>query len=187
MILLTGFGPYSNYENNISSEIVESLEIASLNLNIKKLILPVSWHFSVKKYKETLYNLSVPPDFVILLGIHPNRHYTIESHALNFTFGKDIVKRIKFGLIRYKLNLRLQTTFNLGKLISFLGHKTRVKQSVFPGFYLCNYIYYWALLLSQEEYPVLFIHIPHKELLSRGIDMISKIIKIITLYYDQLV
>ena len=35
-----------------------------------------------------------------------------------------------------------------------------IKISNFPGFYLCNYIYFWALYLSKNNYPAMFIHIP---------------------------
>ena len=49
---------------------------------------------------------------------------------------------------------------NITKIYSSLKYKIRLSISAFPGPYLCNYLYYWALYLSNQEYPVIFIHIP---------------------------
>jgi len=185
LIILTGFGPYSNYKNNISSKIVQALDITEFNLKIKKQILSVSWKSSVKQYKEIIKNLSSKPDNVILLGIHSSKHYYLENFAWNFAFGKDIDNQIKFGVIRYKMNLCLKTKLDLKKIYDALKDRINLKLSNFPGFYLCNYIHYWALSLSYNLYPVLFIHIPHKECVRRGTETISKIINMISLLDSQ--
>ena len=187
MIILTGFGPYNNYRDNVSNKVVQALDITDFNIQIRKLILPVSWNSSVRHYKEILNKLSSTPNIVILLGIHSSKHYCLENLAWNFAFGKDIDNRIKFGIIRNKFNLWLRTNLDVKRIYSMLKKQIDIKLSNFPGFYLCNYIYYWALSLSNDHYPVLFIHIPHRETISKGVENISKIIKNITLFYDQLV
>jgi pyrrolidone-carboxylate peptidase len=184
LIILTGFGPYANYTSNITSKIVQCLKITDIPIEIKKTILPVKWNYSVKKYQETLNNFTSSPQFVILLGIHPSRHYSLESFAVNFAFGKDIDNNIKFRLIQYKSSLFLKNEFNLRRILKVLKTEIKIKQSYFPGFFLCNYIYYWALKISKKQYPVFFIHIPHKENLTNGLKVISKIIKYIALVYD---
>lgn len=185
MIILTGFGPYNNYRENISNKIVNVLDNTDINIQIRKQILPVSWNSSVRQYKEILNQLSSTPDFVILLGIHSSKHYCLENIAWNFAFGKDIDNRIKFGIIRNKLNIWLKTNLDVEQIYSLLRKRINIKLSNFPGFYLCNYIYYWALSLSNNHYPVLFIHIPHRENISKSIEVISKLIKTIIIINDK--
>lgn len=179
MILLTGFGPYDNYKENISSSIVQNFEIVDLDINIKKEILPVSWKFSIRFYQDILNKLSRKPKIVILLGTHSNKHYHLENLGWNFTFGKDIDNLIKIGFIRYNLHLWLRTILNVRELYSLLKERIDIRLSNFAGTYLCNYIYYWALSLSNKKYPVIFIHIPNDENLNRGIEIISLIIRTI--------
>ncbi|MFX0083652.1 MAG: hypothetical protein ACFE94_18030 [Candidatus Hodarchaeota archaeon] len=179
MILLTGFGPYGNYKENISSLIVQSLEIKDMDIEIRKEILPVSWKFSIKLYKDILNGLSKKPRIVILLGIHSNKYYHLERFSWNIALGLDIENQIKIGIIRYNARLWFKTKLNLKLLCSLVRNKMKIKLSNFAGWYLCNYIYYWALSLSDNKYPVLFIHIPHHENLSKGIETIRMIIKTI--------
>lgn len=181
MIILTGFDPYDNYKKNISSLIVQNLEIVDLDITIKKEILPVSWKSSIKSYQDILNRLSREPKIVILLGIHSNKHYHLEKIGWNFAFGKDNDNLIKIGIIRYNVNLCLRTILNVRGLYSLLKEKIDIKLSNFAGTYLCNYLYYWALSLSNNKYPVIFIHIPNKENLNRGIEIISTIIRTINI------
>jgi pyrrolidone-carboxylate peptidase len=185
LIVLTGFGPFANYKENISCSIIQSLKFNNNNLEIKKLILSVNWKYSINKYKKFLNKQLVLPQFVILLGIHSKRYYLMESYAWNFAFGNDIDNHIKFGFIKWKLNLWLKTQFNIDKILSILSNRINIKCSYFPGFYLCNYIYYWAILLSRKQYPVLFIHIPQDENLKNGTEIIYKIIQNISKYFNR--
>ncbi|MFX1346257.1 MAG: hypothetical protein ACFFBC_09235 [Promethearchaeota archaeon] len=177
MILLTGFTRYGNYKENVSGLIVKNLVFK--NFNIKKVILPVSWNLSINSYKNILNKLEEKPKIVILLGIHSNKHYHLEKFSWNIAFGQDNGNHIKFGMIEKNLRLWLKTPLNVRKLYSFLKNSIDIRISYFAGTYLCNYIYYWALLLSCNEYPALFIHIPENEKLSRGISFINMIIRTI--------
>lgn len=188
MIILTGFGPYAKYKDNVSGKIVQALDITDFNLKIKKYILSVSWNSSIRGYKEILNRASFFPHFVILLGIHSSKYYHLETRAWNFAYGNDIYNHLKFGIIKYKLNLWLKTKLDIRKMYSSLKKiETNVKLSNFPGFYLCNYLYYWALSLSNDQYPVLFIHIPYNESISKGTEIISKIIQNIISVNDKLI
>lgn len=177
MIILTGFGPYQSYRDNASGLIVQEIESNNFELKIRKEILPVSWKSSIRLYKRVLYNSNTPPKCVILMGIQSSKHYSLETVSWNFAFGKDIDNCFKLGVIKYKLNICLRTSLDILSLYSKLKNRMELKLSYLPGFYLCNYVYYLALSISQYQYPVIFIHIPHEESIKRGIKTVNQIIK----------
>lgn len=179
MIILTGFGPYGKYTTNLSSEVVENLQDNNLIFQIVRKIIPVSWTQSIKTYKKLLSDLSSPPKLVILLGIHSNTKIHLEKFGWNLKFGDDIKKKIKFGPIKLNSPLWIKTILNLDIIYSNLKDKKQVSISFFPGFYLCNYLYYWALYLSKKKYPVIFIHIPDKGRINEITEKIEKILNTI--------
>ncbi|MFX0027817.1 MAG: hypothetical protein ACFE8B_01285 [Candidatus Hermodarchaeota archaeon] len=179
MIIVTGFGPYGNYVENVSSLIIQALEITDFETEVRKEIIPVSWKFSIKMYKRVLNSSTSKPRLVILTGIHSSKRYYLEKIGLNFAFGNDIDNYFKFGVIEYKLNLWLKTTLDISRIYAILKNNIDVRLSYFAGLYICNYIYFLALSFSRNRYPVLFIHIPHKESVHRGKEIISKIIRTI--------
>ena len=173
MIILTGFGPYGKNSINLSSEIVKKLELSKVDFPVVKSVFPVSWDSSLNSLRNLIASIKSNPKLIILLGIHERKEFHIEKCAWNFVFGKDINNKYKFGLIRYKSPYILRTILNIDK--PYLFDKAKILISNYPGMYLCNYIYYWALLLSEQKYLVVFIHIPHKIELDTG----SRIIKIL--------
>ena len=179
MIIVTGFGPYGKYKENVSRLIIQALESTNFEIKLRKEILPVSWKSSNKLYKQVLNTSISKPQLVILTGIHSSKHYSLEKIGLNFAFGKDIDNHFKFGVIEYKLNLWLKTTLDIAKIYSGVRNNIDLRLSYYAGFYLCNYVYFLALLLSKNRYPVLFIHIPHKESVNRGREIMNKIIRTI--------
>ena len=181
MIFLTGFGPYRKNSVNLSGEIVKKFECSSLNFPVVKKVFYVSWDLSLSSLRNLLTHVKSDPKLVILLGIHEGKNFHIEKLGWNFVFGKDIKNKIKLGLIQYNSPLILRTILNIKKIYSYLQSEDRknITISNYPGIYLCNYIYYWALLLSEKKYPVVFIHIPYKIELSFGIKVIEKLIKTI--------
>lgn len=181
MIVLTGFGPYGKNSVNLSGEIVKKFEYSSLNLPLVKKVFGVNWDLSLSSLRNLLTHVNPDPKLVILLGIHESKKFHIEKLGWNFAFGKDIKNRIKLGLIQYNSPMKLRTILNINKIYSYLQseHRKRISISNYPGIYLCNYIYYWGLLLSEKKYPVVFIHIPYKIELSFGIKVIEKLIKTI--------
>jgi pyroglutamyl-peptidase len=177
LIILTGFGPYGKLTTNISGEIVKKLELSNLDLNVIKKVLPVRWDSSLYSLKSLLSQVKPQPKLVILLGIHESKKFNFEKYAWNFVFGKDVKNKFKFGLIRFKSPFMLRTIFNIDKSYLRLHNKVKISISNYPGIYLCNYIYYWALVISEQKYPVIFIHIPHRIDINTGTDIIERFIK----------
>lgn len=179
MAILTGFGRYGKYEYNLSSEIVKNFKNKIDNYLIKKVILPVTWRKSIHLYKNLLLQVKNKPNLVILLGVYSNNSLSIEKIAWNFAIGNDIENNVKFGLIRLSSKLYIKSGVNLKKLYSLIRDKINIRISYYPGLYLCNYLYYWALDLSNRRYPVIFIHIPHNGKLNEYIEKIETLIHLI--------
>ncbi|MHA1932299.1 MAG: pyroglutamyl-peptidase I family protein [Promethearchaeota archaeon] len=189
MIILTGFGPYDKNTINLSGEIVKNLELSNLDFPLVKKVLPVIWDLSLNYLKNLLTQANSNPKLVILLGIHESRKFLIEKYGWNFAFGKDIKSKFKLGLIQYRSPLILKSILNINKLYSSLQLQDEINISIsnYPGMYLCNYIYYWALLLSEKKYPVVFIHIPYKIKLNIGIEIIEKLINTIISTHNTMI
>ncbi|MFW9867951.1 MAG: hypothetical protein ACFFEN_17795 [Candidatus Thorarchaeota archaeon] len=179
MIIITGFGPYGQFKKNLSAELVKKLNLPNYDLPIYRKILPVSWNLSITSYNHLLINLDSMPEVIILFGIHSHKLYHIEKYGWNFALGNDIENKWKMGLIQYKLSFRLKTTINVEKLFSNLKNRENISISNWAGTYLCNYLYYWALKISNKQYPVIFIHIPYKENLRSCIKKVEMIIQTI--------
>ena len=161
-LILTGFCPFGHFSTNLSGEIVKRFSFEDECFSIVKKILPVSWKRSIRTYEDLLSRLASKPLLVILLGIHSSNNFHIENMGWNFKIGKDIDSKLKFGPIKFNFYPWIKTMLNLKKVYSVIEDKTNVSISYFAGYYLCNYLYYWALHLSNKEYPVIFIHVPDK-------------------------
>jgi pyrrolidone-carboxylate peptidase len=185
-IVLTGFGPFGGSKLNISSEIVRNFPSKLQNLPIVKKKLQVSWEKSIKAYISLQACLKREPLLVVLLGIHSHKNYHIEKYGWNFRFGQDIERIFKFGPIMYNLLSKIKTILDVKQIFSALQDHSNMLISVFPGFYLCNFIYFSALYMSNQEYPVIFIHIPESEELTKGIMNIENLIRtIIKIHFKQ--
>ncbi|MFX0145334.1 MAG: hypothetical protein ACFE9C_14815 [Candidatus Hodarchaeota archaeon] len=177
MIILTGFGPFGKYKINLSSEIVNQLPSEFSGIQVIKGIIPVSWRESILTYKQLISKLKLNPKLVILLGIHTQKKIHLEVYSWNFKVGDDKEKKFKFGPIKLYSPLWIKTIFNLHKIYADLEDMANISISNFPGFYLCNYLYYWALFISKKKYPVIFIHIPCKGNISEYVQKVEMIIK----------
>jgi len=177
LIILTGFGPFGKYITNLSSQIIHELPCELEGFQIIKKIIPVSWRESIRTYKGIFANLKSHPKLVILFGIHNKEHIHLERYGWNFKVGIDIDYKIKFGPIRVIPSPWIKTLLNLKDLYTNLEEKSNVYISYFPGFYLCNYLYYWALYLSKKKYPVIFIHIPYNGNKSEYVRKVEVIIR----------
>ncbi|MFX1380420.1 MAG: hypothetical protein ACFFA4_15145 [Promethearchaeota archaeon] len=182
MIILTGFGPFGRYTVNLSSQIVKKLPFELDEFHFIKKIIPVNWKESIRIYKGILYKLQSNPELVVLLGIHTKRNFNLEYNAWNFKLGDDEDNKFKFGPIKFNSPPWIKTILNLNGIYASLEDKEKISISFFPGFYICNYLYYWALYLSKKEYPVIFIHIPSEgnlpEYIQKVKTILSSIIKI---------
>jgi len=176
-ILLTGFEKFGKLSSNLSSDIVRYFDGNFQQYSIEKIILPVSWKRSVKSYSEFLKSTKLKPYLVILMGIHSKKRISLEKLSLNLVFGKDVDGFYKMGFINIKKSIKFNTILNLKEIYKALKNSLKLSISYFPGFYLCNYLYYWALDISKNKYPVIFIHIPRKGKLEDCISYIKKIIE----------
>lgn len=175
MILLTGFEKFGKNSSNLSQEMVNTFPQILHNIEIKKLILPVSWDISLKIYKTILNSLKEKIELVVLTGIHSGKKFYLEVYAWNFKLGKDENHKYKFGIIKFGKPLRIKSIFNIDTFNYSFKRKDQISMSSSPNFYLCNYIYFWALLLSEYKYPVVFLHIPKEEDLNNCIEFVEKV------------
>ncbi|NVM35725.1 MAG: hypothetical protein HWN81_09030 [Candidatus Lokiarchaeota archaeon] len=185
-LILIGFGPFGHFSTNLSGEIVKRFSIEDERFSIVKKIIPVSWKRCIRTYEEKLSRLASKPLLVILLGVHLTNIFHLENMGWNFKIGKDIDSKFKFGPIKFNFCPWIKTMLNLKKVYSVIEDKTNVSISYFAGSYLCNYLYYWALLLSKKEYPVIFIHVPNKGDLSEHVKKVEIISKAIIKTYLKL-
>ncbi|MHA2390696.1 MAG: pyroglutamyl-peptidase I family protein [Promethearchaeota archaeon] len=187
MIILTGFEPYGRFNENISSKIVNKLFLTKLDSLLIKKIFPVSWELSLRLYNNLLSQANVDLKMVIMLGIHTKKYYSIEKYGWNFAFGIDVRHKIRAGFIKYDSPLIMKSSLNIKQVYQLLKKKANISISYFPGTYLCNYIYYLALIRSKNKYPVLFIHIPYKEKLDNGIKVIEELIETVIMVQNMMV
>ncbi|MFW9988401.1 MAG: hypothetical protein ACFFC3_07085 [Candidatus Odinarchaeota archaeon] len=171
-LILAGFGPYGQFPTNLSGEIVNRISNQDKGFSFVKKNIPVSWKRSIRTYKDLLSKVPSKPLLIVILGIHQSNKFHLEKMGWNFIMGKDIDNKFRFGPIKYSSYPFIKTKFNLNELYSILEKKINISISHFAGYYLCNYLYYWALYLSRKEYPVIFIHIPNKGNL---IDLLMKV------------
>jgi pyrrolidone-carboxylate peptidase len=185
-LILTGFGPYKNFATNLSSEIAKQFSLKYDEIYLLRKKIPVSWKQSIKSYKLLLSELNNKPDLVVLLGIHSSKEFHLEKFGWNIKFGVDNEKSFKFGPIKLYSLPWIKTILDLRDIYSNLEDKLFISISNFPGLYLCNYLYYWALYLSKKQYPVIFIHIPARGDLSEIIKKVKFIlVAIIKSYFKK--
>ena len=176
-IVLTGFEKFGNLSSNLSGDIVRYFDDKFQEYSIEKIILPVSWKRSVELYLEFIRSIELKPSLVVLLGIHSKKRIYLEKLSLNWVFGKDVDGFYKMGFINIKKALKFNTILNIKEIYKALKYILKLSISYFPGFYLCNYIYYWALDISKNKYPVIFIHIPRNGKLKDSLSYIKKIVE----------
>jgi pyrrolidone-carboxylate peptidase len=160
MIVLTGFEKFSRYKINLSEFLVNQFEDRIMNNQIRKIILPVSWKRSISYYKNKISNLDQLPILVILLGIHSGPEVRIERYSWNVSIGLDEDNKFKLSPIKIIAKIRIKMALNLKNITSINTRGPKVMFSNYMGTYLCNYLYFNAMLIAAERYPVVFIHIP---------------------------
>jgi pyroglutamyl-peptidase len=148
-LLIYGFGPYGEFENNVAEKILRKLPNRSW---LKKVVFTVRFHRgqfidAIERYK---------PDVILGLGqCSKGRLLRIEKGALNQrrnnqrTKARPILRR---GVRRLLSNLPLK-----------LGRQARSSNNA--GDYVCNYSMYVMLdYLERRRLPILygFIHIPYR-------------------------
>ena len=177
MILLIGFEKFGDYPQNISKQIVIDFPNKIKNQSIVKRVLPISWKESIRVYKQIIGRSKFI--LIILTGIYSGKEILIEKYGWNIAFGIDNYHKFKIGPVKFLKPLRLKSGLDFSKINTQIGEIDIVSLSSYPGFYLCNFLYYWALYLAKSRYPVVFIHLPVKKSIGIVKDKFHKIVSVI--------
>jgi pyroglutamyl-peptidase len=166
-LLIYGFGPYRQFQNNVTERIVRQLPRRK---ELKKIVFPVRFHQN--QFLGIIKNLR--PDVILGLGqCSGGQRLRIEAQAANKrrAHQSGAAKPIRpGGAPRLRTNLELD-----------LGRHGRNSRRA--GEYVCNYSMYVILdFLKRHQLPVRFgfIHIPHRydekkamRILAKAIDKIE--------------
>jgi len=164
-VLITGFGPFDNYEINPSELIVRELDGNFINNSqLIGIILPVDFEESVNVAIQAIEEYT--PSLIISLGLSPKAHLIeIETFGIN-------LKQKPIGNREWLFPRRINTdgpllrmsTFKTKDIMSALKKEgIPVKQSFFAGMYICNTVLYEILgYIDDKNLPLLagFIHVP---------------------------
>jgi pyroglutamyl-peptidase len=165
-VLVYGFGPYKQFETNITQHIVRKLPRSA---NLKKIVFPV--RFDKKQFTDAVKKYR--PDIVLGLGqCSGGRLLRIERRAANKR-RKDEKKRAR-PIVRGQPQRRA-TTLRLNKL----GLK-QTKISVDAGDYVCNFSMYVILDYLRRYRPEAqfgFVHVPYDYDRKRAVKSVTKVLK----------
>ena len=156
-ILITGFEPFLNNKVNPSMDVANAL----LKRNRVVLILPVEYEKAKELLLETIKREK--PDYILSLGLHDQSStIRIERTAYNEmdSASPDNAGVIKRGEPVIEGGLEKISTLVYTALLSGLIRLRNVPcvESLNPGRYLCNMVYY--LDLNSSATTSLFIHLP---------------------------
>ncbi|OYT30995.1 MAG: hypothetical protein B6U94_04660 [Thermofilum sp. ex4484_79] len=191
--IITAFEPFGSHKVNSSQLILKKL-----NVNARKLVLPVSYA-SVKSILENIF--TNPPSTLLMLGLAPfSTSLELEVIALNVAHSrlKDNDGIVKLNSVIYEDGpLALKTNVDVEEIHNVLyDNKIPSVISYHAGTYLCNYAYYVALYNSyirNLKTRILFVHVPNAteaviddpKKPSLPLDFLSKSIRIILENIDE--
>jgi pyrrolidone-carboxylate peptidase len=145
-VLIYGFGPYRQFRDNITVNILKRLPASK---GLKKIVFPV--RFDRKQFVRAL--MRHRPDIVLGLGQSSRRKIEIEARALNRRQASKKKQR-SISAVGPKW---LPTTLDIKP-----GRQARRSRNA--GDYVCNYSMYVLLAhiaRARKSIPFGFIHIPH--------------------------
>jgi pyroglutamyl-peptidase len=160
-ILITSFGPFNDFEENPSNQVMNLLkEKVSSTWDCL-----INWHTLDVSYSyvDQFENLISKDNFdlVLHLGVATNDSLLrFELIAKNECSGKDVQGRDPEKRYIDKENGDLVSSFDINILNKLqLKHPNKIRFSNDAGTYLCNYLYYKSLLIFRNNSSVLFVHI----------------------------
>ena len=189
MILITAFKPFNNRNENASEEVLKRIDTSS---NVYKAYLEVDLTRTIIGFNEAL-NIS-KPNMIIMLGEAGRSEFIeIEKEAhniLDFKIVDNMGFKPKGVKILESMADTLNTSLDVDKLVSYLKtNDYKVKESYNAGTFICNCLYYNALLENNNS---IFIHLPRlnndslaKDIKTMDLDEMIKTIKEIINYYDN--
>ncbi|HEY2986925.1 MAG TPA: hypothetical protein VGL11_04315 [Candidatus Binatia bacterium] len=170
-ILVYGFGPYKQFKDNVTRDIVKRLPHSR---NLKKIVFPV--RFDKEQFTGTVRTHQ--PDIVLGLGqCSAGKLLRIEQRAVNRRRNQKIEKARPIVRGGPK---RLATTLKLEK--SVLGK--HVKLSSDAGDYVCNFSIYVMLDHLRRHHQNVkfgFVHVPHGYDVKRAVRFIARALRTLTL------
>ena len=165
-ILIYGFGPYRQFKQNITQQIVGKLFRSA---SLKKIVFPV--RFDRRQFTDAVKQYR--PDVVLGLGqCSRGRLLRIERRAINRkrTNGKERARPIVRGGPR-----RLPTTLKL----EILGPGKSIKVSRDAGDYVCNFSMYVMLDYLRRhrfETRLAFLHVPYNHDRRAAVRFVRKVL-----------
>ncbi|KJH53520.1 pyroglutamyl-peptidase I [Dictyocaulus viviparus] len=167
VVVVTGFGPFSSFEENPSSQVVDELAKTKIpgfdgQLVVEKMSVAYSEVEEKVKSLWTRYS----PKLVVHIGAHPiHHHIKLEQQS----FGRGYCKYDVDGCVPQNnmcptnsepiLSTKINCEEIASKVSQELGYKgLKITASDDPGRYLCAYSFY--LSLSHDASRSLFIHVP---------------------------
>ena len=168
-ILITGFEPYWDYHENSSWEVAKILSsYKSEAFEIVTEQMPVSFSHVADALHKAIANHN--PDLIVLLGQSGgSERIKLERFALNLMDAK-ICDNDGYcpdeELIYEDKPAALRTSLPIKKLCSAIENQDiKVKISNSCGLYVCNRVYYEALLAcsNNPSMNAIFIHLPFYE------------------------
>jgi len=157
-ILITGFRPFSKNRENPTEMAIKRLT----KKEYKGLIFDVDYNSSINDLKEFLAK-DKEIKFVLSLGLASNRDkITVEKFAYNeynMATPDNSGYIPKSRLIIDNCEPRLQTNCDVEYISDYISIKISLcEESINPGRYLCNFIYFNDLVLFNGN--ALFVHFP---------------------------
>lgn len=166
-LLLTGFGPFAEFEINPTESLVKDFDKKTINdYIVHSHILPVEYKCSIVKLNELIDEIS--PDAIINLGLAFDREeITPELIAINYQHSKtpdNSGEVITYSKVNPSGKESFFSTLPIKAIICALETSNiPVKLSTSAGSYVCNTVMYHCLKKTQQDKmdcPSGFIHIP---------------------------
>lgn len=165
-LLIYGFGPYKQFEKNITQAIVRKLPSSR---NLQKIVFPA--RFDKKQFTDAVKKHR--PDLVLGLGqCSRGRLLRIERRAANRR--RNDRKEKARPIVRGQPQ-RLATTLRLNEM-----SLKQTKVSVNAGDYVCNFSMYVILDYLRRYQPDArfgFIHVPHDYDPKRAVKFVRKVLR----------
>ncbi|MDE1850910.1 MAG: hypothetical protein KGH54_03920 [Candidatus Micrarchaeota archaeon] len=168
-ILLAGFGPYLEYETNLSGVIARQLNGKRIrNARIIGIELPTKHRLAARMLRDAVRKEN--PDIIIGTGLAVKGHVSLERVAINnfYTIGKEGESDETLeadGKMAYHSKLPLKKIRN-----ALQKGGIPAEYSFFAGTYMCNEAFYEIMKLAQELKirKAGFVHIPlsHQQAIS---------------------
>lgn len=167
-VLITGFGPFKDFDSNPSAVLVEKFKMDGLI--IRKEIFDVNQEAIEQKYPSVLDEFQ--PDFILNIGLSAKANgLNLETFAIN-----SLKNELKFSKIGEQFGYK--TKIDTSQLTDYLCKKGIPScRSDYAGSYFCNFIYFLSLEWCQQNGgDALFLHIPFTSKLACEISLEKRIL-----------